>query len=167
MMAGQVWAQEDLAWEDPVWVDLASDPGLGSGCDVGASEIGIYQRLVGKLIYLSHTRLGVAFPVSVVSQFMHSSYEEHVEVVYRIIRYLMVTYGRGLFLEKTKTNDKNVAIFTDADWTGSVMDGMSTLDHCTCEWRNLVTWLLEAWSKLLSLEQWPKEFVKVCRFIEF
>jgi len=30
-----------------------------------------YQRLVGRLIYLSRTRPDIAFAVSVVSQFMH------------------------------------------------------------------------------------------------
>ena len=34
---------------------------------------GRYQRMVGKLISLSYTRLDIAFAVSVVSQFMHSS----------------------------------------------------------------------------------------------
>jgi hypothetical protein len=36
-----------------------------------------YQRLVGKLIYLSHTRPDIAYAVSVVNQFMHSPKEEH------------------------------------------------------------------------------------------
>ena len=31
-----------------------------------------FQRLVGRLIYLSYTRLDIAFLVSIVSQFMHS-----------------------------------------------------------------------------------------------
>lgn len=31
-----------------------------------------YQRLVGKLIYISHTRPDIAYAISVVSQFMHS-----------------------------------------------------------------------------------------------
>ena len=47
-----------------------------------------YQRLVGRLIYLSHTRPDIAFSVSMVSQFMHVPGPEHFEAVYRILRYL-------------------------------------------------------------------------------
>ena len=46
------------------------------------------QKLVGKLIYLAHTRLDIAFPMSVVSQIMHSPYEEHLDTIFRILRYL-------------------------------------------------------------------------------
>ena len=44
-----------------------------------------YQKLVGKLIYLSHTRSGIAYVVGVVSQFMHNPKENHLRVVYRIL----------------------------------------------------------------------------------
>ena len=54
-----------------------------------------YQRLVGRLIYLSHTRPNIAFAVSMVSQFMHSLGPEHFEAVYRILRYLKGTPGKG------------------------------------------------------------------------
>ena len=47
-----------------------------------------YQRLVGRLIYLSHTRPDIAFAVSVVSQYMHSPKESHLEAVYKILKYL-------------------------------------------------------------------------------
>ncbi|CAL8155034.1 unnamed protein product [Prunus armeniaca] len=47
-----------------------------------------YQRLVGRLIYLSYTRPDIAYAVSVVSQFMHSSSEDHMNAVIRILRYL-------------------------------------------------------------------------------
>ena len=36
-----------------------------------------YQRLVGKLNYLTITRLDISFPVSVVSQFLQSSCDSH------------------------------------------------------------------------------------------
>ena len=37
---------------------------------------------------LSHTRLDIAYVVSVVSQFMHASLKPHLDVVYRIVRHL-------------------------------------------------------------------------------
>ncbi|XP_073227024.1 uncharacterized protein [Cicer arietinum] len=101
-------------------------------------EIGRYQRLVGKLIYLAHTRPDIAFSVSVVSQFMHSPYEEHLEAVYRILRYLKSNPGKGLCFKKT--NDREVSIFTDADWAGSITDRKSTTGYCAYVWGNLVTW---------------------------
>ena len=101
-------------------------------------DTGRYQRLVGILIYLAHTRPDIAFSVSVVSQFMHASYKEHLEAVHRILRYLKATPGKGLFFKKT--NDKDVAIFTDADWAGSIIDRKSTSGYCTYVWGNLVTW---------------------------
>ncbi|RDX61187.1 hypothetical protein CR513_60609, partial [Mucuna pruriens] len=52
-----------------------------------------YQRMVGKLIYSSHTRLDIVFVVSLVSQFMHSPSERYL-VVYQILRYLKSTPGK-------------------------------------------------------------------------
>ena len=36
-----------------------------------------YQRLVGKLIYLAHTRPNIAYAVGVVSRFMHRPQVQH------------------------------------------------------------------------------------------
>ena len=58
---------------------------------------GQYQRLVGKLIYLSHTRLEIAFLVSVVIQFMHTPIKEHLSAIHKILRYLKMTPRKGLF----------------------------------------------------------------------
>ena len=49
---------------------------------------GRYQRLVGRLMYLAHTRLDLAYALSIVSQFMHNLGEQHMNVVMRILRYL-------------------------------------------------------------------------------
>ena len=101
-------------------------------------DVGRYPRLVGKLIYLSHTRPDISFAVSLVSQFMHAPYQEHLEAVYKILRYLKAIPGKGLFFRKN--NQRGVEVYTDADWAGSVTDRRYTSGYCTFVWGNLVTW---------------------------
>ena len=101
-------------------------------------EIGRYQWLVGKLIYLSHTRPDIAFTVSVMNQFMHSPYEKHLETVYRILRYLKSTPRmRSMF---KKSDKRSVEVFIDANQAGSITDRRSTSGYCAFLWVNLVTW---------------------------
>jgi len=58
------------------------------GNDEGSSSVnkGQYQRLVGKLIYLAHTRPNIAYAISVVSQFMHVSNKRHLQAVNKILQ---------------------------------------------------------------------------------
>ncbi|XP_062118820.1 uncharacterized mitochondrial protein AtMg00810-like [Humulus lupulus] len=98
-----------------------------------------YQQLVSKLIYLSHTRQDIAFVVSLVSQYMHNPCQQHLNVVYKILRYLKQTPGKGLYLKK-KTSDQKVEVFTNTDWAGSIDDRKSTSGYYTLLWGNLVTW---------------------------
>ena len=52
--------------------------------------------------------------------------------------YLKSNPGKGFFFKKN--SERNVAVFTDADWAGSVTDRKSTSGYCTYVWGNLVTW---------------------------
>ncbi|CAL9020209.1 unnamed protein product [Prunus brigantina] len=52
-----------------------------------------YQRLVGRLFYLLHTRPYIAYAVSVVNQFMHSPNEDHLAAVMRILSHLKKALG--------------------------------------------------------------------------
>ncbi|GJW81349.1 putative RNA-directed DNA polymerase [Tanacetum coccineum] len=97
-----------------------------------------YQRPVGKLIYLPHIRPDIAYAVSVVSRFMHSPSKDHMKAVYRILRYLKGSPGKGLFFEK-KPNHQ-VSGYTDADWAGDRTGGKSTSGYFTFIGGNLVTW---------------------------
>jgi hypothetical protein len=56
-----------------------------------------YQRLVGRLIYLCHTRPDITYAVSVVSRYMHDPRSGHMDAVYRILRYLKSSPGKGLW----------------------------------------------------------------------
>ena len=122
----------------PADTPMDSTTKLGAKENCAPVDKGRYQRLVGKLIYLSHTRPNIGFSVSMVSQFMNNPNEEHMEAVYRILRYLKLTPGKGLFFEKNPRRD--IEVFSDADWAGSVQDRRSTSGYCTYVWGNLVTW---------------------------
>ena len=87
-----------------------------------------YQSLVGRLIYLSHTRPDIAFVVSMVSQVMH----------YRILRYLKGTSGKGILFKKH--DHFQVEVYTDVDWVGITIDRRSTSSYCSFVGENLVTW---------------------------
>jgi len=97
-----------------------------------------YQKLVGKLIYLSHTRPDIAYAVSVVSQFMHCPSEDHMDAVLRILRYLKLSPRKGLMF--SKNNHLRVEGYTDADWAGNITDRKSTAGYFTFVGGNLVTW---------------------------
>ncbi|KAH9751535.1 hypothetical protein KPL71_014332 [Citrus sinensis] len=120
--------------------DTPVDPNqkLGEVSNGVLVDKGRYQRLVGKLIYLSHTRPDIAFAISAVSQYMHSPYAEHLEAVHKILRYLKSTPGRGLLFKKS--DQRSVEVFTDANWAGLVSDRRSTSGYCTFLWGNLITW---------------------------
>ncbi|KAH9764942.1 retrovirus-related pol polyprotein from transposon RE1 [Citrus sinensis] len=100
---------------------------------------GRYQRLIGRLMYLSHTRPDLAYALSVVSQFMHNPGEQHMKAVMRILRYLKTNPGKGILFSKNK-DYSNIEVYTDADWAGSVSDRRSTSGYFTFVGGNLVTW---------------------------
>lgn len=83
--------------------DPPMDPNIKLGVrkDSPPVDKGRFQRFVGKLKYLSHMRPDIGFFVSIVSQFMNNPTEEHMEAVYRILRYLTNEPGKGLIFRKT------------------------------------------------------------------
>ncbi|KAH9698654.1 retrovirus-related pol polyprotein from transposon RE1 [Citrus sinensis] len=103
-------------------------------------DLGTLRYFLGMEVARSRKGLVVSQPflVSVMRQFMHSPYEGHLEAVYRILRYLKGTPGKGLCFKKGV--QRTIEAYTDADWTGSVTDIRSTSAYCTFVWGNLVTW---------------------------
>ncbi|XP_051140618.1 uncharacterized mitochondrial protein AtMg00810-like [Andrographis paniculata] len=98
----------------------------------------MYQKLVGKLIYLTITRPDIAFPVSLVSQHMHAPTNYHLQLVKRILRYLKGSIGRGLLM--TNNGHTNIFDYTDFDWVGNTLDRRSTTGYCVFIGGNLVSW---------------------------
>jgi Reverse transcriptase (RNA-dependent DNA polymerase) len=100
-------------------------------------DIGQYQRLVGKLIYLTVTRPDISYVVGQVSKFMQAPRKPHLDAIDRILRYLKGTPGNGIWMKNNKSNE--VCGYADADWAGS-FDRRSTTGYCTFVGGNIVTW---------------------------
>lgn len=69
---------------------------------------------------------------------MNDPLEQHMEVVYRILRYLKLTLDKGLFFKKGPKWE--IEIYSDADWLGFVTDWRLMYGYCFYVWKILVTW---------------------------
>ncbi|XP_019252264.1 PREDICTED: uncharacterized protein LOC109231152 [Nicotiana attenuata] len=78
--------------ESPIECNHKLQTGVGESIDKER-----YQRLVGRLIYLSHTRPDIAYSVSLVSQFMHDPRDSHMQAVFHILWYLKSALGKACF----------------------------------------------------------------------
>ena len=122
----------------PVDTPMDANVKLLARTNEAATDKERFQQLVGKLIYLTHTRPDIGFAVSMVSRFMSNPSETHMDAVMRILQYLKSAPGTGLSFKKRRS--RGVEVFTDADWAGYVPDRRSTSGMCTYVWGNLVTW---------------------------
>ncbi|XP_058198360.1 secreted RxLR effector protein 161-like [Rhododendron vialii] len=102
------------------------------------ADKGRYQRLVGKLMYLAHTRPDLTYALSIVSQFMHNPGEQHMGAVMRILKYLKSTPGKGILFSKS-TDHHKVEGYTDADWAGAIDNRRSTSGYFTFVGSTLAT----------------------------
>ncbi|XP_019257810.1 PREDICTED: uncharacterized protein LOC109236033 [Nicotiana attenuata] len=57
-----------------------------------------YQRLIGRLLYLTMTKIDIAFAVQVLSQFMHKPKQSNWEVALRVVRYIKNAPGMRLLM---------------------------------------------------------------------
>nr|XP_016443291.1 PREDICTED: uncharacterized mitochondrial protein AtMg00810-like [Nicotiana tabacum] len=72
-----------------------------------------YRKLVGKLNFLTNTRLDISYSVQHLSQYMHSSREAHLKAAYHVLRYLKGDPSLGIFFSNSK--DYGIRAFCDSD----------------------------------------------------
>ncbi|XP_051143419.1 secreted RxLR effector protein 161-like [Andrographis paniculata] len=112
---------------------------LSSDDETGFADASKFRSLVGRLVYLTHTRLDIAFPVGLVSRFMHRPSKQHYGAAKRILRYLAGTRDYGIWY--TQSKDFILEGFTDSDWAGFPDDRKSTSRNCFSFGAGPVSWL--------------------------
>ncbi|KAL9813214.1 putative RNA-directed DNA polymerase [Arabidopsis thaliana] len=73
-----------------------------------------YRRLVGRLLYLLHTRPELSYSVHVLSQFMQTPREAHLAAAMRIVRFLKGSPGQGILLKAD--TELQLDVYCDSDF---------------------------------------------------
>ena len=84
----------------------------------------MYKKLIGSLMYLAATRPDLMYVVSLMSRFMASLIELHLQAAKRVLRYLKGTIDLGILYQK-RGNGELIA-YTDNDYAGDIDDRKNT-----------------------------------------
>ncbi|XP_043814061.1 secreted RxLR effector protein 161-like [Manihot esculenta] len=102
------------------------------------ADVTYFQRMVGGLNYLSHTRPDIAFSVSVLSRFMHSPTKHHLGAAKRVLRYVAGTVNFGIWY--TTVSNFKLFGYTDSDWACSLDDRKSTSGYTFSLGSGAISW---------------------------
>lgn len=72
-----------------------------------------YRQLIGRLIYLTITRPVLSYTVHILSQFMNSPRVDHMQAIFKALRYIKQSPDKGLFI--SSTSSLNLRAFCDSD----------------------------------------------------
>lgn len=106
--------------------------------DAPYADITSYRRLIGRLIYLTHTRPDISHAISILSQYLSAPCHEHYTATQRILRYIKRDPGLGLYFPSNSTME--LRGFTDSNWANCPDTRRSTSGFCFFFGSALISW---------------------------
>ncbi|MCH79432.1 retrovirus-related Pol polyprotein from transposon TNT 1-94 [Trifolium medium] len=97
-----------------------------------------YRRLIGRLLYLTHSRPEIAYAASKLSQFLDSPNDAHMLAGLHILRYLKNNPGQGFFF--SSSSSLNLKGYSDSDWGACPDTRRSTTRFCFFLGTLLISW---------------------------
>ncbi|XP_071741222.1 uncharacterized mitochondrial protein AtMg00810-like [Rutidosis leptorrhynchoides] len=108
-----------------------------SDSDFPLEDIRKYQKLIGKLIYITLTRPDIAYSVHCLSQYMHAPLNSHLKVAFRVLRYLKGSPGTGISF--SKNNNFELSAYVDSDYAKGYMLRKSVTGYCVFLGNSLIS----------------------------
>ena len=130
-------------------------------CSTPLVDATLYQKFVGNLLYLSHTRLDISYVVSLVSRFMQEPHELHWKAAKRILRYIKGTHTYGI--QYSSNGNEDLVGYNDSDWASDLDDHIFTSGYIFHLRFGPIVWSIkkQAGIALSSIEAEYRRFVNV------
>ena len=115
---------------------------LDEAMDVADDQVladkGPYQRLIGRLLYLTLTRPDIGFAVQTLSQFLQCPKKSHMEAALKVVRYIKREPAMGVLMSSKK--DRELIAFCDADWAACPNTRRSVTGFLIKHGESLISW---------------------------
>lgn len=125
----------------------------------GEADSKSYRSLVGKLMYLTHTRPDIVFAVNLLTRYMHKPSKNHYSLAKRVLRYLSGTLNHGIWYKRL--DSIKLEEFTDSDWGGCVEDRKSTSGVVFNIGSGAISWMTKK-QDITALSSTEAEYVALC-----
>ncbi|KAL0552084.1 hypothetical protein IC582_011180 [Cucumis melo] len=116
----------------------------------------LYRSMIGSLLYLTTSKLDIAYVVGICVWYQSDPRTSHLNAVKRIIKYVHGTTDFGI-LYSYDTSSK-LDGYCNADWAGSADDRKSTSSGCFFLGNNLVSWFSKK-QNCVSLSTTEAEYI--------
>ncbi|XP_015168416.1 uncharacterized mitochondrial protein AtMg00240-like [Solanum tuberosum] len=102
------------------------------------TDKGPYQRLIGRLLYLTLARPDIGFAVQTLSQFLQCPKKSHMEAALKVVRYIKREPAMGVLMSSKK--ERELIAFCDADWAACPNTRRSVTGFLIKHGESLISW---------------------------